>query len=541
MFGFFKKSKKINKSKSYIFFKEDENGDTLVFFDESSLNNKNGGYIYDEVGASKKIHEPRYNDIIIDHNSIFEWTIKSNDFIEEGHSLFSVRKSNDNYTKEVLNEVFVIEPEVAPISGVIEIIRNEREILNDGDLICKIITEENNLNSSKDDNYTGRFNKYDIPFEVRNLDRSSGKRHISLEKWLVQDNNWVEKGDKIAEIVGGNAHSTFFKHNIKCKKSGIITIIKDDLRFLSNGLDQNEPIYNISENENIAFQNKYFNKHIIEIDEFENSKILKWKIVGGLVNPYNSNMPSPIGGVISNSDSGKDLILSFENINNLDYLVFYFFSKDYRLTIGDKVKFMFENQSILNFEIIEKPIKSDLNWKNLFKTKVLITQDELSKFKNEYFIKWQIEFSSPNTSINGNANNYYWYNGENYNKVVQNLVKKYIELVEENIKSHKPLFKRENIEESNSSGNGKCSVYIMMDTTNSFYKIGISNKPEYRERTLQADKPTIELLTSKEFPNRKIAESIEKSLHMSYDDKRIRGEWFELDNGEVNDIMETLK
>jgi hypothetical protein len=81
----------------------------------------------------------------------------------------------------------------------------------------------------------------------------------------------------------------------------------------------------------------------------------------------------------------------------------------------------------------------------------------------------------------------------------------------------------------------------MIDTTNSFHKLGISNKPQYREKTLQADKPTIELLCSKEFPNRKIAESIEKSLHMTFDNKRIRGEWFELDEKEVEDIIETLK
>jgi hypothetical protein len=81
----------------------------------------------------------------------------------------------------------------------------------------------------------------------------------------------------------------------------------------------------------------------------------------------------------------------------------------------------------------------------------------------------------------------------------------------------------------------------MVDTTNDFHKIGISNKPRYREKTLQADKPTIDLLCSKEFPNRKIAESIEKSLHAAFENKRIRGEWFDLDSKEIEDIIETLK
>lgn len=70
-----------------------------------------------------------------------------------------------------------------------------------------------------------------------------------------------------------------------------------------------------------------------------------------------------------------------------------------------------------------------------------------------------------------------------------------------------------------------CYVYLMHDTSNGYYKIGISNKPRYRERTLQSEKPTIELIISRSFPVRKIAESIERSLHEVFTDKRLRGEW----------------
>jgi hypothetical protein len=87
----------------------------------------------------------------------------------------------------------------------------------------------------------------------------------------------------------------------------------------------------------------------------------------------------------------------------------------------------------------------------------------------------------------------------------------------------------------------KCYVYLMIDSTNNFYKIGISNKPKFREKTLQSEKPTIEILFSKEFPNRKIAGIFEKSLHLAYNEKRIRGEWFSLsqqDIYELNSIFE---
>ena len=80
----------------------------------------------------------------------------------------------------------------------------------------------------------------------------------------------------------------------------------------------------------------------------------------------------------------------------------------------------------------------------------------------------------------------------------------------------------------------------MIDTTNNYHKIGISNHPDYRERTLQSEKPTIELISNKRFPNRKIASSFEQALHQAYSEKRVRGEWFELDGDEVEDIKESL-
>lgn len=85
-----------------------------------------------------------------------------------------------------------------------------------------------------------------------------------------------------------------------------------------------------------------------------------------------------------------------------------------------------------------------------------------------------------------------------------------------------------------------CYVYLMWDTTNGFHKIGISNNPRYRERTLQSEKPTIELLKAKQYPTRLIAEAIEAALHKAYADKRLRGEWFNLSPSDIEHILETL-
>lgn len=100
---------------------------------------------------------------------------------------------------------------------------------------------------------------------------------------------------------------------------------------------------------------------------------------------------------------------------------------------------------------------------------------------------------------------------------------------------------KKTVQTSNKKANEECFVYLMIDTTNNFYKIGISNKPEWREKTLQSEKPTIELIAAKVFVNRKIASSFEKALHESYIEKRIRGEWFRLSEREAFDIQLTLE
>lgn len=86
-----------------------------------------------------------------------------------------------------------------------------------------------------------------------------------------------------------------------------------------------------------------------------------------------------------------------------------------------------------------------------------------------------------------------------------------------------------------------CYVYLMQDTTNDYYKIGISNKPDYRERTLQSEKPTIKMIACKKYPTRRIAMSIESALHSAYSQQRLRGEWFNLNDADVAAIIETLK
>jgi hypothetical protein len=72
----------------------------------------------------------------------------------------------------------------------------------------------------------------------------------------------------------------------------------------------------------------------------------------------------------------------------------------------------------------------------------------------------------------------------------------------------------------------------MVNHDNGFYKIGKSIKPEFRERTLQSNEPNVELLA---YCDSNIIS--ENALHKKFKDKRIRGEWFNLNKDDVDYIM----
>jgi hypothetical protein len=78
-------------------------------------------------------------------------------------------------------------------------------------------------------------------------------------------------------------------------------------------------------------------------------------------------------------------------------------------------------------------------------------------------------------------------------------------------------------------------TYLMLNTRNGFYKIGESNLPKFREKTLQSEEPEVEIYAS--FTSEKCNEKI---LHERFSHKRIRGEWFSLSNEDLNYIKNNV-
>lgn len=64
-------------------------------------------------------------------------------------------------------------------------------------------------------------------------------------------------------------------------------------------------------------------------------------------------------------------------------------------------------------------------------------------------------------------------------------------------------------------------VYVMLDESLGYVKIGFSQNPRHRELTLQAQKPTIKMMFKT-----KASLFFEQIIHKDFNQFRIRGEWF---------------
>ena len=74
-------------------------------------------------------------------------------------------------------------------------------------------------------------------------------------------------------------------------------------------------------------------------------------------------------------------------------------------------------------------------------------------------------------------------------------------------------------------------TYLMVNNRSGYHKIGRSNNPGHRERTLQCQEPDVKLLAT-------CAVDIESKLHNKYRERRMRGEWFYLSEFDANAIKE---
>ena len=282
---------------------------------------------------------------------------------------------------------------------------------------------------------------------------------------------------------------------------------------------------------------KYEISYEIISDEFSAEKTIRWKKVAGL--GYNEGYKAKSGyALIAGSISLQFVVLGGKPILSI------IIKKD-TLTVRkrDTISFRFEDNSIRSFTVLETPGKMVAPYNDHYFINLKLTKEDIDSFAEKGWDLLRVEH------VNGDAPHTYSNSYRcNYQPpfsafLFKRYAAKFIQALEElGIKLEDCSVPTVNTSaEPSASKDSICYVYLMTDTTNGFYKIGISNNPKYREGTLQAEKPTIELLAAKPFPSRIIAEAIESALHKAFGEKRLRGEWFELTLSDVNDIVQTLK
>lgn len=255
------------------------------------------------------------------------------------------------------------------------------------------------------------------------------------------------------------------------------------------------------------------------------------------------------GGKYGNCTSGFDfghVYFKFENNSGKNYLLVTYDRKGMNLNKKCTLHILLSNNIVITTNPIAKPVKFSDSYSAI---KFPLSNDEMLKMEKESLKEWRFTNEASMVIKSGTAKlhestcMYHCKNKHSscYANVIKDFIKKFNDEVRENIPEEELRNTKKNIDDRDKNDKETCSVYLMIDTTNNFHKIGMSNNPRYREHTLQSDKPTIELICAKEYPSRTIAEAIESALHNAYANKRIRGEWFNLDDVEVDEIKRTLK
>lgn len=372
-------------------------------------------------------------------------------------------------------------------------------------------------------------------------------RTVVLTEWNKSDGDIIKKGEKLFDFQIQQKLTSTIYGSVDSEFDGLLEILKKPSNYLLASTDPNnimkegESIFKSYrepyEEKLLEIKNKRFrNTPLIKKDIFSGLTEIKWESVAiGLWEGYYKGIYDSIFFVDENKE--KRIFFTLNNIGNKDFIVFRYPTKDYKLTVGSKISFLFSNDEIHQFEIINKPYKhsEDYSWGHIFETSVQLTIEELKCLQENELKGWQIELIENGNKITGITDS------PDIQFSVKKFAKEYCEIVQREVPNYIPLVSRPATSNASTLFGDECYIYLMIDLTNNYHKIGISNNPGFREKTLQSEKPTIEMICNKRFPNRKIANSFEQALHNTYRDKRVRGEWFNLSDKDIQELKECLQ
>lgn len=442
---------------------------------------------------------------------------RENNISEKDTMLYSVIRLFSNYAGYYSNKV---DDEIFGSC-------NLGNTIKDGDLLFTIQLakkqEEEFVFSSKDVRFAFNILSKDFWDSVRT-------REIMFKSWLVDNYTNVKKGDDILDVTEFipflSSLKPQFCTTIKSPYSGLL-VKKYEYKGYSEKLKNDVVLFTIYADES-KLKDNYPNEVIITTDAFTKSVIIKGIKCAG----------SSFGFMLDG------ICINFENNAGKNFLLLRYNRKDFNINKKSSLHLLLSDDSVITLKVTANPIKV---YASESEAKFLLSTTEMHKLETERFIKWQITNEEGITIGVGN-NSCCLESGDDSGiteklsyEVFQSFIADFNKTVKENIPENEQVEEQNEIKTEDVKEKGTCYVYLMIDTTNNFHKIGISNNPRYREHTLQSDKPTIELLCAKEYPSRIIAESIEAALHKAFASKRIRGEWFNLGPTDIDEIKKTLK
>lgn len=367
----------------------------------------------------------------------------------------------------------------------------------------------------------------DIILNKNNRPEAFKEYNTFCYKNVIPDGSFVNEGDDIINVWHDN-HEPFF---IKAPVSGYFYWAP-----IREGWAECLPItvghiYSKVEDRLIE---SYATDYSIETDEFTGESFIKWNHI--------------LGGGFTSGHSISSFNLCFIVKDELPHLEFEFEPSDIKISNNDEFTFLFEDGEKISYRVVSKPIKKYSFAQSKTKSvQFLLSEEDLLRFSTIGLESLRITFADgKKTETIKNQWSSLLNVAPDYPFSKEKL-KYYASVYTKALNECGISFKRSKSSDSlttkeceTASAADPCYVYLMIDTTNGYHKIGISNHPEYREHTLQSEKPTIELLGAKQYPNRAIAEAIEAALHKVYAEKRIRGEWFNLSYPDIADLKKVL-
>lgn len=370
--------------------------------------------------------------------------------------------------------------------------------------------------------------------------------------WFYRNGDLVVKGDIICKVI-----TPLGKYNVICKNGGYIKIqtldvppIKDEATNQYNSIESSYDLYRIYKTENDLIYDEFESELDFVHDEFTGLGQTYWKRFAGInVTKYKGDAYFEM-----DNEDGHKIYMFPQYKDNKIVLVLGSNSKDFRISLGDQLILLFQvplvNKLINNEKESSTFILSSeyfMLYHDLFDVaySAEIEPMDLFRLANMKCIKWRLIPRTSNRTILEGVNESTWTANNISGEVFRLACWEFRDCLYKNgvITDLIPSTNSKVNEESTSIdtiGSESCYVYLMVDITNGYYKIGMSKDPHYRESTLQSEKPSIELVCAKKFPNRQIASSIEAALHKTYGNKNIRGEWFSLSEQDVTMLKATL-